>query len=89
VDNIKMDLRKIGWGGMDWIDLSQDITYYVHYSCFASICDVFTDSLVHLASNFDGKWRLYVSPKRQKHCPRHDVRIQEINQREHWTTVIA
>jgi hypothetical protein len=19
-DNIKMDLRKIGWGGMDWID---------------------------------------------------------------------
>jgi hypothetical protein len=24
VDNIKMDLRKIGWGGMDWIDLAQD-----------------------------------------------------------------
>jgi hypothetical protein len=23
VDNI-MDLRKIGWGGMDWIDLAQD-----------------------------------------------------------------
>jgi hypothetical protein len=23
-DNIKMDLRKIGWGGMDWIDLAQD-----------------------------------------------------------------
>jgi hypothetical protein len=23
-DNIKMDLREIGWGGMDWIDLSQD-----------------------------------------------------------------
>jgi hypothetical protein len=22
--NIKMDLRKIGWGGMDWIDLAQD-----------------------------------------------------------------
>jgi hypothetical protein len=21
VDNIKMDLRDIGWGGMDWIDL--------------------------------------------------------------------
>jgi hypothetical protein len=20
-DNIKMDLREIGWGGMDWIDL--------------------------------------------------------------------
>jgi hypothetical protein len=24
VDNIKMDLRERGWGGMDWIDLSQD-----------------------------------------------------------------
>jgi hypothetical protein len=24
MDNIKMDLRKIGWGGMDWIDLGQD-----------------------------------------------------------------
>jgi hypothetical protein len=23
VDNIKMDLRVIGWGGMDWIDLAQ------------------------------------------------------------------
>jgi hypothetical protein len=23
-DNIKIDLRKIGWGGMDWIDLAQD-----------------------------------------------------------------
>jgi hypothetical protein len=22
-DNIKMDLREIGWGGMDWIDLAQ------------------------------------------------------------------
>jgi hypothetical protein len=22
--NIKMDLRGIGWGGMDWIDLAQD-----------------------------------------------------------------
>jgi hypothetical protein len=22
--NIKMDLRVIGWGGMDWIDLAQD-----------------------------------------------------------------
>jgi hypothetical protein len=21
IDNIKMDLREIGWGGMDWIDL--------------------------------------------------------------------
>jgi hypothetical protein len=24
VDNIKMDLREIRWGGMDWIDLAQD-----------------------------------------------------------------
>jgi hypothetical protein len=24
VDNIKMDLREIGWGGMDWIDLAQN-----------------------------------------------------------------
>jgi hypothetical protein len=24
VDNIKMDLRAIGWGGIDWIDLAQD-----------------------------------------------------------------
>jgi hypothetical protein len=23
-DNIKMDLREIVWGGMDWIDLAQD-----------------------------------------------------------------
>jgi hypothetical protein len=24
VDNIKIDLRKMGWDGMDWIDLAQD-----------------------------------------------------------------
>jgi hypothetical protein len=24
VDNIKMDLREIGWGGMNWTDLAQD-----------------------------------------------------------------
>ena len=23
-DNIKMDLQKVCWGGMDWIDLAQD-----------------------------------------------------------------
>jgi hypothetical protein len=23
-DNIKMDLREIGWSFMDWIDLAQD-----------------------------------------------------------------
>jgi hypothetical protein len=24
LDNIKMDLRYIGWSGVDWIDLAQD-----------------------------------------------------------------
>jgi hypothetical protein len=24
VDNVKLDLRERGWGGMDWIDLAQD-----------------------------------------------------------------
>jgi hypothetical protein len=24
VDNIEMDLREIGWGGMEWIDLAHD-----------------------------------------------------------------
>jgi hypothetical protein len=24
VDDIKMDIREIGWGGMDWIELTQD-----------------------------------------------------------------
>jgi hypothetical protein len=24
VDNIKMDIREIGWNVMDWIDLAQD-----------------------------------------------------------------
>ena len=23
-DNIKMDVQKVGYGGMDWIDLAQD-----------------------------------------------------------------
>jgi hypothetical protein len=25
VDNIKMDLREMGWGCVDWIDLAQDM----------------------------------------------------------------
>jgi hypothetical protein len=25
VDNIKMDFREVGWDGMDWIDLAQDM----------------------------------------------------------------
>jgi hypothetical protein len=24
MDNIKMDLREVGWSGMDWIDQAQD-----------------------------------------------------------------
>jgi hypothetical protein len=24
VDNIKMDLREIGWDGVDWVELAQD-----------------------------------------------------------------
>jgi hypothetical protein len=24
MDNIKMDLREIGWDGVDWIDLAQE-----------------------------------------------------------------
>jgi hypothetical protein len=24
VDNIKMDIREIGWDGVDWIELAQD-----------------------------------------------------------------
>jgi hypothetical protein len=24
VDDIKMDLREIGWNGVDWIELAQD-----------------------------------------------------------------
>jgi hypothetical protein len=24
VDNIKIDLREIGWHGLDWIDMAQD-----------------------------------------------------------------
>jgi hypothetical protein len=24
VNNIKMNLREIGWGGMDWVDMAQD-----------------------------------------------------------------
>jgi hypothetical protein len=28
VDNIKMDLREIGWDAMDWIDLAQSRDYW-------------------------------------------------------------
>jgi hypothetical protein len=29
VDNIKMDLREIGWDGVDWIDLAQDTDKWI------------------------------------------------------------
>jgi hypothetical protein len=29
VDNIIMDVREIGWGGMDWIDLVQDMDQWM------------------------------------------------------------
>jgi hypothetical protein len=28
VDNIKMDLKEVGWDGMDWINLAEDIDQY-------------------------------------------------------------
>jgi hypothetical protein len=31
-DNIKMDLREIGWGGMDWIHLAQDKEGFCEHS---------------------------------------------------------
>jgi hypothetical protein len=31
VDNIKMDLREIVWGGMDWIDMEQDRDYWMAF----------------------------------------------------------
>jgi hypothetical protein len=30
VDNIKMDLREILWGGMDWIDVAEDRDHCEH-----------------------------------------------------------
>jgi hypothetical protein len=27
VDNIKIDLREIGWGDMDWIDLAENMDH--------------------------------------------------------------
>jgi hypothetical protein len=27
-DNIKMDLQEVGWGGMNWIDMAQDMDWW-------------------------------------------------------------
>jgi hypothetical protein len=32
MDNVKIDLREIEWGGMDWLDLAQD-GVPARYSC--------------------------------------------------------
>jgi hypothetical protein len=29
VDNIKIDIREIGWDGADWIDLAQDMDQWM------------------------------------------------------------
>jgi hypothetical protein len=34
VDNIKMDLGKIGWDGVDWIGLAQDRDEWIRYWTF-------------------------------------------------------
>jgi hypothetical protein len=34
VDKIKIDLREIGWDGMDWIDLAQDRDQWSSLKCW-------------------------------------------------------
>jgi hypothetical protein len=31
VDNIEINLREIGWGGMDWIDLAQNMEQWMAF----------------------------------------------------------
>jgi hypothetical protein len=33
VDNIRMDLGEVGWGDVDWVDLSQDRNRWREISC--------------------------------------------------------
>jgi hypothetical protein len=33
MDNVKMDLREMGWGGMEWIDLAQDRDQWMDAPC--------------------------------------------------------
>jgi hypothetical protein len=60
VDNIKMDLREIGWDGIDWIELAQDrdqwrtlvntVTYVVRLNKIRntiSKCSIFWDTTLY------------------------------------------
>jgi hypothetical protein len=37
VDNIKMDLREVGWDGRDWIDLAQNLLQGLPFSGFRNL----------------------------------------------------
>jgi hypothetical protein len=49
VDNIKMDLREIGWDGMDWIELAQDRD---QWRALVRVDDVLEETLVS-----NDKWK--------------------------------
>jgi hypothetical protein len=40
MDNIRMDLREIGWDGMDWMDLAQDRDQWRALVKFLSSCRI-------------------------------------------------
>jgi hypothetical protein len=56
VDNIQMDLREIGWHGVDWIDMAQDREYgnepsvSINAGKFLSGCTVGSSSQEGLSS---------------------------------------
>jgi hypothetical protein len=37
VDNIKMDVREVGWGGIDWTDVAQEGSREISNECSGSI----------------------------------------------------
>jgi hypothetical protein len=41
VDNIKMDLREIGWDGMDWMELAKDRDLSRHFRLLIIIINIF------------------------------------------------
>jgi hypothetical protein len=87
VDNIKMDLRNIGWGGMDWIDMAQNMDQWralVNVGKFLSSCTtgVFTrrtqlHGVIYSLFNFRP---LYLRCKRQ-------AKLSLCTQRE-WSHII-